>query len=84
MKQQTIYYHTLPNGLRMVHVATTAHVAWCGLAINAGSRDERDGQDGLAHFVEHTLFKGTVLRRAHNFGCRMERVGGELNAYSNK
>ncbi|MBO6251816.1 MAG: insulinase family protein [Muribaculaceae bacterium] len=84
MIQQAIYYHTLPNGLRMVHVATTASVAWCGLAINAGSRDERDGQFGLAHFVEHTIFKGTTHRRAHNIGCRMERVGGELNAYTTK
>ena len=49
-----IHYHTLPNGLRLVHVHTTNQVAWCGLAINAGSRDEREGHYGLAHFVEHT------------------------------
>ena len=79
-----IYYHTLPNGLRLVHVATASHVAWCGLAVNAGSRDEDDGQHGLAHFVEHTIFKGTSHRRSWHILNRMERVGGELNAYTTK
>ncbi len=80
----TISYHTLPNGLRMVHVNTPAQVAWCGLAINAGSRDEIGGHHGLAHFVEHTIFKGTKHRRAWHILNRMERVGGELNAYTTK
>lgn len=79
-----IHYHTLPNGLRMVHITTTNQVAWCGLAVNAGSRDEREGQYGLAHFVEHTIFKGTEHRRAWHILNRMERVGGELNAYTTK
>lgn len=79
-----IYYHTLPNGLRLVHVMTATQVAWCGLAINAGSRDEVDGHYGLAHFVEHTIFKGTTHRRAWHILNRMERVGGELNAYTTK
>ena len=78
------YYHTLPNGLRLVHVMTATQVAWCGLAINAGSRDEVDGHYGLAHFVEHTIFKGTSHRRAWHILNRMERVGGELNAYTTK
>ena len=79
-----INYHTLPNGLPLVHVTTASQVAWCGLAINAGSRDERDGHHGLAHFVEHTIFKGTKHRRAWHILNRMERVGGELNAYTTK
>ena len=79
-----IYYHTLENGLRLVHVPTTSQVAWCGLAVNAGSRDEREGHYGLAHFVEHTIFKGTSHRRAWHILNRMERVGGELNAYTTK
>lgn len=79
-----IFYHTLPNGLRMVHVTTTAQVAWCGLAVNAGSRDEEEGHYGLAHYVEHTIFKGTTHRRAWHILNRMERVGGELNAYTTK
>ena len=79
-----IHYHTLPNGLRMVHITAATRVAWCGLAVNAGSRDEREGQHGLAHFVEHTIFKGTEHRRAWHILNRMERVGGELNAYTTK
>ena len=79
-----IHYHTLPNGLRLVHVMTANQVAWCGLAINAGSRDEQEGHYGLAHFVEHTIFKGTQHRRAWHILNRMERVGGELNAYTTK
>ncbi len=75
---------TLPNGLRMVHVPRQSHVGWCGLAIGAGSRDECPGQYGLAHFVEHTIFKGTTHRRAWHILNRMERVGGELNAYTTK
>ena len=79
-----IYYHTLSNGLRLVHIHTTTQVSWCGLAINAGSRDEKPGQFGLAHFVEHTIFKGTLHRRAWHILNRMERIGGELNAYTTK
>ena len=80
----SITYHTLTNGLRLVHVNMPTQVAWCGLAINAGSRDEIDGHHGLAHFVEHTIFKGTSHRRAWHILNRMERVGGELNAYTTK
>lgn len=84
MNDNKIYYETLPNGLAMVHVATTSQVAWCGLAVNAGSRDEGEGQYGLAHFVEHTIFKGTLHRRSWHILNRMESVGGELNAYTTK
>ena len=83
-KKVNTYYHTLPNGLRLVHITTSKQVAWCGLAINAGSRDEQVGHQGLAHFVEHTIFKGTTHRRAWHILNRMERVGGELNAYTTK
>lgn len=79
-----IHYHTLVNGLRLVHIMAPTQVAWCGLAINAGSRDELEGNYGLAHFVEHTIFKGTQHRRAWHILNRMERVGGELNAYTTK
>ena len=84
MNDNKIYYETLPNGLAMVHVATMSQVAWCGLAVNAGSRDEDEGQYGLAHFVEHTIFKGTLHRRSWHILNRMESVGGELNAYTTK
>ena len=76
--------HTLTNGLRMVHVRTHSPVAWCGLAVNAGSRDDGEGQYGLAHFVEHTIFKGTTHRRSWHIINRMESIGGELNAYTTK
>lgn len=78
------YNHTLPNGLRMIHVPTSSRVAYCGLSINAGSRDDLEGKAGLAHFVEHTIFKGTKRRRSWHILNRMERVGGELNAYTSK
>ncbi|MDR2144988.1 MAG: insulinase family protein [Tannerella sp.] len=77
-------YHTLQNGLRIVHLQTTSKVAYCGFAVNAGSRDELPNEHGLAHFVEHTLFKGTKKRKSWHIINRMENVGGELNAYTSK
>ena len=64
----------------MVHVPGNGSVTYCGLAINAGSRDEDPDKWGLAHFVEHTIFKGTTPRRCWHIINRMEAVGGELNA----
>ncbi len=78
------YTHILPNGLRLIHVPTSSQVAYCGLSVNAGSRDDLPGKSGLAHFVEHTIFKGTKRRRSWHILNRMERVGGELNAYTTK
>lgn len=78
------YTHILSNGLRLVHVPTSSRVAYCGLSINAGSRDDLPNKAGLAHFVEHTIFKGTKHRRSWHILNRMERVGGELNAYTTK
>lgn len=75
---------TLASGLRVVAQRLRSQVECCGFAINAGSRDELTGEEGLAHFVEHTIFKGTVKRRAHHISSRMEGVGGELNAYTTK
>lgn len=76
--------HTLENGFRIVHVPTEGNVLYCGFYVNAGTRDEADDEHGIAHFVEHMLFKGTKKRRAHHIVNRMENVGGELNAYTNK
>ena len=84
LNKENITLHTLDNGLRMVHVMRNSPVAWCGLAVNAGSRDEIDGHYGLAHFVEHTIFKGTKRRSSTRINNRMEQVGGELNAYTTK
>ena len=66
----------------MVHRRDDSEVDYLGAAIDAGSRDDPDGLDGLAHFVEHVLFKGTQRRRSWHIINRMERCGGELNAYT--
>ena len=75
---------TLANGLRIIHTPSPTPVAYCGYAIDAGTRDEQPHEAGLAHFVEHMLFKGTTKRRAWHILNRMENVGGDLNAYTNK
>lgn len=61
-----------------------AAVEYCGIAVKAGSRDDASGLDGMAHFVEHTIFKGTERRSAWHINNRMERVGGEINAFTTK
>lgn len=76
--------HTLPNGLRIIHQPTSSKVAYCGFAINVGTRDELPHEHGMAHFVEHMVFKGTRSRSAWNILNWMEAVGGDLNAYTNK
>jgi predicted Zn-dependent peptidase len=80
----TTLSHTLTNGLKIIHLPADSAVAYCGLAINTGTRDENPDEHGLAHFVEHTLFKGTVKRKAWHILNRMENVGGDLNAYTSK
>lgn len=75
---------TLPNGLTVAYLPVNSPVAYCGYAINAGTRDERKTEYGLAHFVEHMLFKGTTKRKAWHILNRMESVGGEVNAYTTK
>lgn len=76
--------HTLPNGLRIIHEPSLSKVAYCGFAVDAGTRDEAENEQGMAHFVEHLIFKGTQKRKAWHILNRMENVGGDLNAYTNK
>ncbi len=76
--------HRLSNGIRVIHRPTASHVAHCGLMINAGSRDESLEDQGLAHFIEHVIFKGTKKRKAFHILSNMENVGGEINAYTSK
>ncbi len=78
------YTYTLPNGIRGIHRQTRGNVAHCALIINAGSRDELKGEIGLAHFAEHSIFKGTERRKAYQVNCRLENLGGELNAFTTK
>ena len=75
---------TLANGLRIIHLASTSPVVYCGIGIQAGSRQENEGEEGLAHFCEHTTFKGTQRRSALQILNCLERVGGDLNAFTNK
>ena len=76
--------YTLGNGLRIIHLPTSSHVVYCGYEINVGSRNEQIQQWGLAHFCEHATFKGTKRRRAWAISNALERVGGDLNAFTNK
>ena len=81
---QSYSVFTLANGLRVVCWHISGLVSYIGAVVNAGSRDENDSCHGLAHFVEHTIFKGTPKRKGWQISSRMEVVGGELNAYTSK
>ncbi len=75
---------TLANGLRVIHLPSASPVVYCGIGINAGARHEALGEEGLAHFCEHTTFKGTSRRSALQILNALESVGGDLNAFTNK
>ena len=81
MKLQTF---TLPNGIRLVHRPIPGNVAHVGLFIDAGSRDESAGEHGMAHFIEHLIFKGTKKRNLYQVLSRLENIGADLNAYTTK
>ena len=74
---------TLANGLRVIHLPSVSPVVYCGIGINAGARHEASGEEGLAHFCEHTTFKGTRRRSALQILNALESVGGDLNAFTN-
>ena len=76
--------HTLPNGLRIILLPSTSRVVYCGYQIAAGTRNELDGEEGMAHFCEHMTFKGTKKRNAIQIINALEGLGGELNAFTNK
>ena len=76
--------YELSNGMRVAVRQHSGNVAYCGVLVNAGSRDEPSSLPGLAHFVEHTVFKGTEHRSSWHISNRMESVGGEINAYTFK
>ncbi len=75
---------TLPSGIRCIHKRVRSTVTYCALTINTGSRDELFTEHGMAHFVEHGLFKGTAKRRTFHISSRLENLGGELNAFTTK
>ena len=76
--------YKLDNGIRLVHQRTNGMVAHCGLILNTGSRDEREKEHGMAHFIEHMLFKGTIRRKPYYIFSCLDNAGGELNAYTTK
>ncbi|MFA6873527.1 MAG: pitrilysin family protein [Bacteroidaceae bacterium] len=78
------FTYELSNGLRIVQMPSASKVVYCGYVFNVGTRDEESSQVGMAHFVEHLLFKGTKRHKAWHILNRMERVGGDLNAFTNK
>ena len=76
--------YTLENGLRIIHLPSASRVVYCGYQVAAGTRDERSGEEGMAHFCEHMTFKGTKKRNALQIINALEGLGGELNAFTNK
>lgn len=80
----TIETYTLENGLRIVCAPSATDVVYCGIAVDAGTRDELAGEEGMAHYTEHLTFKGTQRRKAWHILNRMESVGGDLNAFTGK
>lgn len=82
--KNTVITSTLPSGLKTVCRHEDTGVEYFGVTVNAGSRDDPEGMEGLAHFVEHVLFKGTTHRKSWHIINRMESRGGELNAFTSK
>ena len=83
MKEEFFTY-ILPNGIKGIHRKVKSGAARCALIIGAGSRDELPTEYGIAHFAEHGFFKGTEHRKAYQVNCRLENLGGELNAFTTK
>lgn len=76
--------HILSNGIRLIHQQVDSPAAHFGIILNTGSRDESAEEQGIAHFIEHVIFKGTKKRKAYHIISRIEDVGGEINAYTSK
>ncbi len=78
------FYHILPNGVKIVHRWTPSPVAYIGVMVGAGTRDEAPEQNGMAHYIEHCVFKGTTHHSARQIIHAIEGIGGEINAYTTK
>ncbi len=76
--------YTLPNGIRLLHKERKGEIAHLVLMVETGSRDEEDSENGLAHCVEHMIFKGTEKRKAYHILSCLDNVGGDLNAFTTK
>ena len=75
---------TLPNGIRLLHKRKPGEIAHLVLMVGTGTRDEMPEQNGIAHFIEHTIFKGTKNRKAYHILSCLDNVGGDLNAFTTK
>lgn len=84
MSPDDIEFYTLPNGIRVVHIYNDSPVSYCGVGVAVGTRNELEQESGMAHFIEHTMFKGTKHRNAWHILNRLEDVGGDINAYTEK
>ena len=78
------FYHKLPNGIKIVHRWTPSPVAYVGVMVGAGTRDEKPEENGMAHYIEHCVFKGTAHHSARQIIHSIEGIGGEINAYTTK
>ena len=78
------FYHTLPNGVRLVHRRTASDVVYMGVMVGTGTRDEQPEENGMAHYIEHCVFKGTQHHTSRQIINNIEGVGGEVNAYTTK
>ena len=83
-ENSSFFYHILPNNIKIVHSRTQSAIAYVGVMIGAGTRDERPEENGMAHYIEHCVFKGTVFHSARQIISQIEEVGGEINAYTTK
>ncbi|HOF15644.1 MAG TPA: pitrilysin family protein [Bacteroidales bacterium] len=84
MYQESYNYHQLSNGIKIIHKQVQSAVTHIGIAVNTGTRDELENENGLAHFIEHIIFKGTKKRNTYQVLSYLENVGGDLNAYTTK
>ena len=75
-------YHTLNNGIRIIFRQNNSIVTHAGVYINVGSRNEQGAEEGIAHFIEHSIFKGTEHRKSYHIRNRIDGVGGELDAFT--
>jgi predicted Zn-dependent peptidase len=78
------FYHNLSNGIKIVHRRTASPVAYVGVMVGAGTRDESAEENGMAHYIEHCVFKGTTHHSARQIIHSIEGIGGEINAYTTK
>ena len=84
LKDEKTHIYTLYNGIRVVYRHTLSQIAYTGVMVGAGTRDEERHESGMAHFIEHTIFKGTQNRKPYHILSCLDNVGGDLNAFTTK